>query len=111
MDSAVTDTMQPLLLAQAAPDPIAQFVPMILILGVFYVLLIRPQQKKAREHDDFLAALKKGEAVVTSGGLHGRIVELGEHDVVLEIAPNVKVRHERSKISAPVGKGGATKAD
>jgi preprotein translocase subunit YajC len=111
MDSASTPMMEPLLLAQAAPDPIAQFVPMILILGVFYMLLIRPQQQKARQHEDFVKALKKGESVVTAGGLYGRVVELGDNDVTLEIAPNVRVKHERSKIAAAVGKGGAAKAD
>lgn len=107
MNSAEHAVMQPLLLAQAAPDPIAQFVPMILILGVFYVLLIRPQQQKAKEHESFVKALKKGEAVVTAGGLHGRVVDLTDSDVVLEIAPNVRVRHERSKIAAPAPKAGA----
>lgn len=106
MDSAAA----PLILAQAAPDAFIQMAPLAMILAVFYFLLIRPQQQKAKEHDDFVAGLKRGDQVVTSGGLYGRITELREHDVTLEIANNVRVRYERSKIagaakaSAPAGK-------
>lgn len=92
-----------LILAQAAPpDALLQFVPFALILGVFYFLLIRPQQQKAKEHEDFVKGLKKGELVVTTSGLFGRVIELRDQDVTLEIAPNVRVRYERSKISAAV---------
>lgn len=99
MDSATA----PLILAQAGPpEAIMQVLPLALILGVFYFLLIRPQQQKAKEHEDFVKALKKGELVVTTGGMFGRIVELRDHDVTLEIAPNVRVRFERSKISSAV---------
>lgn len=95
-----------LILAQAAPEALIQMLPLALILAVFYFLLIRPQQQKAREHDDLIKALKKGEMVVTSSGLFGRIVELRDHDVMLEIAPNVRVRYERSKIASLVKTGG-----
>jgi preprotein translocase subunit YajC len=99
-----------LLLAQAAsPDMFAQLVPFALILAVFYFLLIRPQQQKAREHDDLVKGLKRGELVVTSSGLYGKIVDLKDHEVTLEIAPNVRVRHERAKIAGSAS-GGAAKA-
>ncbi len=102
----------PLILAQAAPDAFVQFVPLALILAVFYFLLIRPQQQKAKEHEDFVKGLKRGELVVTSSGLFGRIVELRDQDVTLEVAPNVKVRYERSKISGAVkASNSASKAD
>ena len=91
-----------LILAQAAPEAIVQVLPLALILGVFYFLLIRPQQQKAKEHEDFVKGLKRGELVVTSSGLFGRIVELRDQDVTLEIAPNVRVRYERSKLSSAV---------
>ena|SRR5688572_22728599 len=96
MDSAGS----PLILAQAAPDAFMQMIPLVMILGVFYFLLIRPQQQKAKEHDDFVKGLKRGEMVVTASGLYGRIVELKDDEVTLEIAPNVRVRHERSKVAA-----------
>jgi preprotein translocase subunit YajC len=102
----------PLILAQAAPDAIMQVAPLALILGVFYFLLIRPQQQKAKEHDDFVKGLKRGELVVTASGLFGRIVELKDEEVILEIAPNVRVRHERSRISNAVkAAGSSAKAD
>jgi preprotein translocase subunit YajC len=108
MDSAPAQ----LILAQAAPDAVMQMLPLAMILAVFYFLLIRPQQQKAKEHEDFVKALKKGELVVTSSGLFGRIVDLRDHDVTLEIAPNVKVRYERSKIAGAVtANGSAPKAD
>jgi len=108
MDSAPAQ----LILAQAAPDAIMQVVPLALILAVFYFLLIRPQQQKAKEHEDFVKGLKRGELVVTSSGLFGRIVELRDNDVMLEIAPNVKVRYERSKISDAVkASSAASKAE
>ena len=96
------DASSELILAQVAPDALVQFMPLALILAVFYFLLIRPQQQKAKEHEDFLKGLKRGEMVVTNRGMFGRIVELRDHDVTLEIAPNIRVRHERSKISATV---------
>lgn len=98
MDSAPPQ----LILAQAAPDALMQMLPLVMILAVFYFLLIRPQQQKAKEHEDFVKGLKKGELVVTSSGLFGRIVDLKDNDVTLEIAPNVKVRYERSKIADAV---------
>ena len=101
MDSAPAE-LNHLILAQAAPDAIMQMLPLVMILAVFYFLLIRPQQQKAKEHEDFIKALKKGELVVTASGLYGRIVELKDQDVTLEIAPNVRVRYERSKIAGAV---------
>ena len=95
-----------LILAQAAPDAVMQFVPLALIFAVFYFLLIRPQQQKAKEHEDFLKGLKMGELVLTSSGLFGRVLELRDQDVTLEIAPNVKVRYERSKIASAVKAAG-----
>ncbi|MFW8600105.1 preprotein translocase subunit YajC [Desulfobacterota bacterium M19] len=74
------------------------FVPLILIFAVFYFLLIRPQQKKAKEQQIFLSNLQKGTAVVTQGGLHGVITGLTDTVVTLEIADNVRVKVARSYI-------------
>ncbi|MFQ5352773.1 MAG: preprotein translocase subunit YajC [Candidatus Binatia bacterium] len=91
--------LEHLQLAQAAPQGgIQAFLPLFLILGVFYFLLVRPQQKRAKEHRNLIEGLKRNDAVVTSGGLYGRIVELSEKVVTLEIAPNVKVRYQRDQI-------------
>jgi preprotein translocase subunit YajC len=75
-------------------------VPIVLIFGVMYFLFIRPQSKKASDHQKMLSALKRNDEVVTTGGLIGRIAELSEKLVTLEIAPNVRVRVERNQIAA-----------
>jgi preprotein translocase subunit YajC len=95
----------PLVAAQAgAPAPGA---PPIwiwgLILAVFYFLLIRPQQRRAKEQQGLVDGLKKNDKVVTSGGLHGRIVEVHKDHLALEIAPKVIVHQERSQITAVGG--------
>jgi preprotein translocase subunit YajC len=75
-------------------------VPIVLIFAVMYFLFIRPQTKKASDHQKMLAALKRNDEVVTTGGLVGRIAELSDKLVTLEIAPGVRVRVERSQIGA-----------
>ena len=77
---------------------LVQLAPFALILVVFYFLLIRPQQKKARETQEMLSSLKINDQVVTSGGIHGRVVKLAETEIGLEIAPKVQIRLQRSAI-------------
>lgn len=81
------------------------FLPMILIFVVFYFLLIRPQQKKAKEHRAMLSALQKGEEVVTAGGVVGRISKLSDQYATIEIAPGVEVSVQRSSIAQLLPKG------
>jgi preprotein translocase subunit YajC len=76
-----------------------QFLPLIAMFAIFYFLLIRPQQKRAREHRAMLDALKKGDDVVTQGGIHGRITGITDDVATVEIAPDVKVRVQRSAIA------------
>ncbi len=76
------------------------FVPLILMFAIFYFLLIRPQQKKAKQHRELLAALKKGDRVINSGGLHGVITGLTDDIVTMEIAPKVRVKVSRGSISS-----------
>jgi preprotein translocase subunit YajC len=78
---------------------ITQFVPLILIFIVFYFLLIRPQQKKAKEHQNYLANLKKGDKVITGGGIHGQITGITDTVVTLEVAENVRIKVSRSAIA------------
>jgi preprotein translocase subunit YajC len=83
----------------AAPSGgIMSFIPLILIFVIFYFLLIRPQQKKAKEHQAYLSNLKKGDGIVTSGGLHGLITGLTDTVVTLEIAENIRVKVSRQHI-------------
>lgn len=80
---------------------VMQFLPLILIFVIFYFLLIRPQQKRAKEHQNFLDNLKKGDDVITAGGIIGRITGLTEQVVTLEVADNVKIKVMRSNIAGP----------
>lgn len=68
------------------------------IFAIFYFLLIRPQQKQRREREALLGSVKRGDRVVTTGGLHGTVVGLGEHTVVLKVADQVKLEFDRSAI-------------
>ena len=90
-----------------APPALVSFAPLLLIFGVFYFLLIRPQQQKAKEHRDMLANLKKNDEVITSGGIFGKVVALNEKVVTLEIAPNVRVRVDRPQITSLANPGQA----
>ena len=75
----------------------AQFIPLILIFVIFYFFLIRPQQKKVKEHKAMVESLKRGDKVVTSGGITGRVERLIDNDKVeVEIAENVKVEIVKS---------------
>ena len=90
----------------AAPGgDLMAFLPMILIFIVFYFLLIRPQQKKAKEHRTMLGALQKGDEVVTAGGLIGKITKLSDQYASVEIAPGVETPVQRSAISQLLPKG------
>jgi preprotein translocase subunit YajC len=85
-------------------------IPLVFLFGIFYFLLIRPQAKKASDMQKMLAALKRNDEVVTTGGLLGKVIELGDKVVTLEIAPNVRVRVERAQIAALSSYTKATKA-
>ena len=77
---------------------LGQFIPLILIFFVFYFLLIRPQQKKAKEHQNYLDNLKRGDKVITGGGIFGQITGLTDTVVTLEVAENVRIKVSRSSI-------------
>ena len=84
---------------------IAQFIPLILIFVIFYFFLIRPQQKRAKEHKAMVAALKRGDEVVTSGGIVGRVERiLGEDKLDLLISENVTVEVVQSTIQSVLNK-------
>lgn len=75
------------------------FIPLILMFVIFYFLLIRPQQKKAKEHREMISRLKKGDLIITSGGLHGRITGVSDTTATVEIADKVRVKIARSNVS------------
>lgn len=86
---------------------IAALLPFILIILVFYLLLIRPQQKKQRRHQEMLGSIKKGDKVLTSGGIHGVVMGINDKKdiVVLKVAENVKIEFQKNAIAANLGKG------
>ena len=91
--------------AAGAPDTMLQLLPIVLIFVVFYFLLIRPQQKKMKQHKDMLAALRRGDRIVTGGGIIGTITKvIDENEVQVEIAEGVRVRVQRPAISAVLAK-------
>lgn len=82
-----------------APNPIAQFAPLIFIGVIFYFLLIRPQQKQRKEQQKLIEALKTGDKVVTSAGIHGMISNVKEKTVLLKVADNVKIEIDKAAVA------------
>ncbi|CRK74141.1 MULTISPECIES: preprotein translocase subunit YajC [Nereida] len=81
-------------------EAFAQFIPLILIFAIMYFLLIRPQQQKLKKHQEMVAALRRGDQVVTQGGLIGKVtrVKEGENEAEVEVAEGVKLRVVQSTI-------------
>lgn len=82
-----------------------QFLPMIAIFVLFYFLMIRPQQKRAKEHKTMLQALQKGDEIVISGGIVARVAKTGDNYLTLEIADNVEIHVQRGAVAARLEKG------
>ena len=87
-------------------DMFASFIPIILILVIFYFFLIRPQQKKAKEHKNMVEALRRGDQVLTQGGIYGKVTKVkeGEEDLEVEIAKDVRIRVLRSAVGQVISK-------
>lgn len=88
--------------AAQGQSPFGFFIMMALIIFIFYFLLIRPQQKRQKQHRQFLTNLKRGDMVVTTGGLHGKITGLTDTVVTLEIADNLRIKVSRAYIAGSV---------
>lgn len=86
----------------AGPGPLVQFLPLVLVMVIFYFLLIRPQQQKAKDHRQMLDNLKRNDRVLTNGGIYGRVTELSERELTLEIAPNVRIQLDRGHVETIV---------
>jgi preprotein translocase subunit YajC len=80
------------------PPVYVQLAPFLLLGVVFYFLLVRPEQRRRRDHDQLVAGLKRNDQVVMSSGIHGRVMTLGDDVVTVEIAPKVQVQVDRSAI-------------
>ena len=82
-----------------SPNAIASLMPIIFIFGIFYFLLIRPQQKKQKEHEKMITSLKKNDEVVTNGGIHGTVVNVKDDTLTVKIDENVKVEINKNAIA------------
>jgi preprotein translocase subunit YajC len=92
---------------QAGGPPVAmQLAFPLLLVGIFYVLLLRPEQKRRREHESLLANIKRNDQVVMASGIHGRVLATGDKVLTVEIAPRVQVTVDRSAVQR-VERGGA----
>lgn len=97
--------LQTILLQASADSPISAFLTLILIGVVFYFFMIRPQAKKAKEVRKFRENIQKGDKIVTIGGIHGKVVELKDTNLVLEVEGGSRLRIERSAVSQEFSTG------
>ncbi len=95
--------------AWAAPEPqpggLMSFLPLIILFAVFYFMLIRPQLKQAKQHKQLVSGLGKGDEIVTNGGLLGKIKEVGDNFIVVEIAKETDVKIQKQSVAAVMPKG------
>ena len=89
----------------SAPSSLITFLPLIAIFVIFYFLIIRPQNKKQKEHREMVAALSTGDEIATAGGVLGKVTQVGEQFLDIEIANNVTVKVQRHTVSAVLPKG------
>ena len=96
-------------IARAAPatqgDPLMSFLPLVILFVVFYFLLIRPQQKKAKEHKTMVQNLSKGDEIVTQGGILGKVTDVSENILTCKIAENVEVKVQSHAVATVLPKG------
>jgi preprotein translocase subunit YajC len=101
---------------QGAPSPFLQFIPFLLILGIFYFVILLPMKRKQAKVQEFLAALKVGDRVITSGGIYGSITRTGDQSLQLQIANNVRIEVSRAAIigyqgQEPVAQNGTAQSN
>jgi preprotein translocase subunit YajC len=89
----------------AAADPISPLIMMVVFFAIFYFIAIRPQMKRAKEHRTMIDAIAKGDEVVTTGGILGRVVDLGDAFITIEIADKLEIKVQKHAISAVLPKG------
>lgn len=81
---------------------LASFIPLVLMFVIFYFLLIRPQQKKAKEHKEMVAGIKKGDRIITSGGIHGQVTAVDDITLTVEISDKVRVKLNRANVAGMI---------
>ncbi|HTX23205.1 MAG TPA: preprotein translocase subunit YajC [Steroidobacteraceae bacterium] len=91
--------------AATSSNQLAPLLMMVVVIGIFYFLAIRPQQKRAKDHQAMVAKLSVGDEVVTSGGILGRITDVGDTFVTLEIADSVRIKVQKGQVGSLMPKG------
>ncbi len=86
------------------PSLLTSFIPILLLFVIFYFLLIRPQQKKQKQHQELISNLRRGDKIVTNGGLYGSVVDVKDHVIVLKIADDVKVELVKNAVATVIEK-------
>jgi len=100
------DIIQPVLMQQAPggmESILSSILPFLLIILIFYFLILRPQQKRQKERAKLLESIKKGDKIITAGGMHGVVEGLDDKSIHVKIAENVKVKMERSSVTTIIG--------
>ncbi len=87
---------------QSQPNFLMQLIPMVLIFGIFYFLIIRPEKKKQKDHQELLKNLKKNDKVITAGGIQGVVVSVDEATVVLRLDENCRVTFQKESVTAVI---------
>ena len=105
MNSLIPDAMAQAAGGASAGSQFGFIAPMVLMLVAFYFVLIRPQQKKQKEHQAMLSKIAAGDEVVTAGGILGRVTEIGDNFLTIEIADNVRIKVQRFQVTSLVPKG------
>ncbi|MGY4384762.1 preprotein translocase subunit YajC [Pedobacter sp. UYP24] len=100
-----------ILQAAGGSNMLSTLVPMVLIMIVFYFFMIRPQMKKAKDHKKLVEDLKKGDKIVTTAGIHGRIVDMNDTTFLIEVEGGTKIRFDKTAISLDATKAAAPKID
>jgi preprotein translocase subunit YajC len=100
-----------IILQAGGANMLSTLVPMVLIMIVFYFFMIRPQVKKAKDHKKLVADLKKGDKIVTTAGIHGKIVDMNELTFLIEVEGGTKIRFDKSAISLDATKAAVPKID
>lgn len=89
---------------EGGPSLITSFIPILLLFVIFYFLLIRPQQKKQKQHQALVSNLRRGDKIVTNGGLYGSVVDVKDHVIVLKVADDVKVEIVKNAVATVIEK-------
>ena len=105
MSFFISDAMAQSAGGQSGGFDFTALLPLVIMFGIFYFLLIRPQQKKAKEHKSLVAALKKGDEIITNGGLLAKVTDVGDNFLTCQVAENVEIKIQSHAVSTVLPKG------